>query len=194
MEPCNVEDSMVRELMLEAESRMRDSVSSLESDLQTFRTGRASPHLLDRIEVEMYGANLPLNQLATISVPEPQQLAVRPYDQNSITAIERAILKSDLGITPNNDGKIIRLNIPRLTEERRRDLTKLVGKRIEEAKVATRNIRRDTLNDLRDMLEEKTISENQFYISQDDLQTLTDKYSENIDEVGKKKEIEIMEV
>jgi len=96
---------MVRELMLEAESRMRDSVSSLESDLQTFRTGRASPHLLDRIEVEMYGANLPLNQLATISVPEPQQLAVRPYDQNSITAIERAILKSDLGITPNNDGK-----------------------------------------------------------------------------------------
>jgi len=185
---------MVRELMLEAESRMRDSVSSLESDLQTFRTGRASPHLLDRIEVEMYGANLPLNQLATISVPEPQQLAVRPYDQNSITAIERAILKSDLGITPNNDGKIIRLNIPRLTEERRRDLTKLVGKRIEEAKVAIRNIRRDTLNDLRDMLEEKMISENQFYISQDDLQTLTDKYSENIDVVGKKKEIEIMEV
>jgi ribosome recycling factor len=185
---------MIRELMLEAESRMRDSVSSLESDLQTIRTGRASPHLLDRIEVEMYGSNLPLNQLATISVPEPQQLAVRPYDQNSVVAIERAILKSDLGITPNNDGKIIRLNIPRLTEERRRDLTKLVGKRIEEAKVAIRNIRRDTLNDLREMLEEKMISENQFYISQDDLQALTDKYSENVDEVGKKKEIEIMEV
>jgi ribosome recycling factor len=185
---------MIRELMLEAESRMRDSVSSLESDLQTIRTGRASPHLLDRIEVEMYGSNLPLNQLATISVPEPQQLAVRPYDQNSVAAIERAILKSDLGITPNNDGKIIRLNIPRLTEERRRDLTKLVGKRIEEAKVAIRNIRRDTLNDLREMLEEKMISENQFYISQDDLQALTDKYSENVDEVGKKKEIEIMEV
>lgn len=185
---------MIRELMLEAESRMRDSVSSLESDLQTFRTGRASPHLLDRIEVDMYGANLPLNQLATISVPEPQQLAVRPYDQNSVVAIEKAILKSDLGITPNNDGKIIRLNIPRLTEERRRDLTKLVGKRVEEAKVAIRNIRRDTLNDLRDMLEEKMISENQFYISQEDLQTLTDKYSENIDEAGKKKDIEIMEV
>ena len=185
---------MVRELLLEAESRMRGSVSALESDLQTFRTGRASPHLLDRIEVEMYGANLPLNQLAMISVPEPQQLAVRPYDQNSIASIERAILKSDLGLTPNNDGKIIRLNIPRLTEERRRDLTKLVGKRVEEAKVAIRNIRRDTLNDLREMLEEKMISENQFYISQEDLQKLTDKYSEDVDEVGKHKEEEIMEV
>ncbi|MGB3713657.1 MAG: ribosome recycling factor [Candidatus Promineifilaceae bacterium] len=185
---------MVRELLLEAENRMRGSVSALESDLQTYRTGRASPHLLDRIEVEMYGANLPLNQLATISVPEPQQLAIRPYDQNSLAAIERAILKSDLGLNPNNDGKIIRLNIPRLTEERRRDLTKLVGKRVEEAKVAIRNIRRDTLNDLREMKEEVMISENQFYISQEDLQNLTNKYTEEIDEVGKKKEEEIMEV
>jgi ribosome recycling factor len=185
---------MVRELLLEAENRMRGSVSALESDLQTYRTGRASPHLLDRIEVEMYGANLPLNQLATISVPEPQQLAVRPYDQNSLSAIERAILKSDLGLNPNNDGKIIRLNIPRLTEERRRDLSKLIGKRVEEAKVAIRNIRRDTLNDLREMKEEVMISENQFYISQEDLQNLTNKYSEEIDELGKKKEEEIMEV
>jgi ribosome recycling factor len=185
---------MVRELLLEAESRMRGSVSALESDLQSIRTGRASPHLLDRIEVEMYGASLPLNQLATISVPEPQQLAVRPYDQSSLTAIEKAILKSDLGLTPNNDGKLIRLNIPRLTEERRRDLNKLVGKRVEEGKVAIRNVRRDTLNDLREMKEEKMISENQFFISQDDLQTLTDKYTEEVDEVGKKKEEEIMEV
>jgi ribosome recycling factor len=142
----------------------------------------------------MYGANLPLNQLATISVPEPQQLAVRPYDQNSLAAIERAILKSDLGLNPNNDGKIIRLNIPRLTEERRRDLSKLIGKRVEEAKVAIRNIRRDTLNDLREMKEEVMISENQFYISQEDLQNLTNKYSGEIDKVGKKKEEEIMEV
>ena len=185
---------MVRELLLETESRMRGSVSALESDLQSIRTGRASPHLLDRIEVEMYGASLPLNQLATISVPEPQQLAVRPYDQSSLTAIEKAILKSDLGLTPNNDGKLIRLNIPRLTEERRRDLNKLVGKRVEEGKVAIRNVRRDTLNDLREMKEEKMISENQFFISQDDLQTLTDKYTEEVDEVGKKKEEEIMEV
>jgi ribosome recycling factor len=185
---------MVRELLQDAESRMRGSVSALESDLQTYRTGRASPHLLDRIEVEMYGALLPLNQLAAISVPEPQQLAVRPYDENSITAIERAIQKSELGITPNNDGKIIRLNIPRLTEERRHDLTKLVGKRVEEAKVAIRNVRRDTLNDLREMKEEIMISENQFFISQDDLKTLTDKYTEEIDEIGQRKDEEIMEV
>lgn len=185
---------MIRELLNDAEVRMRGSVTVLESDLQTFRTGRASPHLLDRLEVEMYGANLPLNQLATISVPEPQQLAIRPFDQNSLAAIERAVLKSDLGLTPNNDGKLIRLNIPRLTEERRRDLSRLVGKRIEEAKVAVRNIRRDTLNDLREMKDEKMISENQFYISQDDLQELTDNYTKQIDDLGTQKEAEIMEV
>jgi len=185
---------MYRELMQDAELRMRGAVSSLESDMQTFRTGRASPHLLDRLEVEMYGVQMPLNQLAAISVPEPQQLAVRPYDENSITPIEKAILKSDLGITPNNDGKIIRLNIPRLTEERRRDLSRLVSKRVEEAKVSVRNVRRDTLNDLREMKDEKMISENQFYMSQDDLQELTDKYTEQIDEMGKLKEAEIMEV
>ncbi|GMQ77524.1 MAG: ribosome recycling factor [Anaerolineae bacterium] len=185
---------MVRELMQEAELRMRGAIGSLESDLQSYRTGRASPHLLDRIEVEMYGVLVPLNQLASISVPEPQQLAIRPYDQNSISSIEKAILKSDLGLTPNNDGKIIRLNIPRLTEERRRDLSRLVGKRVEEAKVAVRNVRRDTLNDLREYKDEKIISENQFFISQDDLQDLTDKYIEQVDELGLRKEAEIMEV
>lgn len=185
---------MVRELLAEAESRMRGGVASLESDLQSYRTGRASPHLLDRIEVEVYGTLLPLNQVATISVPEPQQLAIRPFDQHTLSAIERAILRSDLGLTPNNDGKIIRLNIPRLTEERRRELTRLVGKRVEEGKVAIRNVRRDTLNDLREMKDEKMISENQFYISQDDLQTLTDKYTEEIDKLGQQKEAEIMEV
>lgn len=185
---------MVRELMQEAESRMRGAIGSLESDLQTYRTGRASPHLLDRIEVEMYGVLVPLNQLASISVPEPQQLAIRPYDQNSISSIEKAILKSELSLTPNNDGKIIRLNIPRLTEERRRDLSRLVGKRIEEAKVGVRNVRRDTLNDLREYKDEKIISENQFFISQDDLQELTDKYTEQVDELGLRKEAEIMEV
>jgi ribosome recycling factor len=184
---------MIREIMQDAESRMRGSLTALEADLQSYRTGRASPHLLDRLEVEMYGSMLPLNQVATISVPEPQQLAIRPYDQNSVSAVERAILKSDLGLMPNSDGKIIRLNIPRLTEERRRDLTKLVGKRVEEAKVAVRNVRRDALNDLREMLEEKMISENQLYISQDDLQELTDAYTERVDELGQKKEAEIME-
>lgn len=185
---------MVRELLQEAELRMRGAIGSLESDLQSYRTGRASPHLLDRIEVEMYGVQMPLNQLATVSVPEPQQLAIRPYDENSLISIEKAILKSDLGITPNNDGKIIRLNIPRLTEERRRDLTRLVGRRVEEAKVAVRNVRRDTLNDLREFKEEKIISENQFFISQEDLQELTDNYTEQVDELGQRKEAEIMEV
>jgi ribosome recycling factor len=185
---------MVRELLQDAESRMRGSVTSLESDLQTYRTGRASPHLLDRLVVEMYGSEMPLNQLAAISVPEPQQLGIRPYDQNSLTAIEKAILKSDLGLTPNNDGKIIRLNIPRLTEERRRELSRLVGKRVEAAKVAVRNVRRDVLNDLREMKETSMISENQFYISQDDLQELTDNYTKQIDELGAQKEAEIMEV
>ena len=149
---------------------------------------------LDRLEVDMYGTKLPLNQLAVISVPEPQQLAIRPYDQNSLSAIEKAVLKSDLGLTPNNDGKIIRLNIPRLTEERRIELGKLVGKRVEEAKVAVRNIRRDSLNDLRKMKEEKEISENEFFLAQDNLQKLTDKYTEEIDQLGEKKEAEIMEV
>ena len=185
---------MVREILVDAELRMRGSVSALESDLQTFRTGVASPQLLDRIEVEVYGAMLPLNQLAVIAAPEPQQLSIRPYDPNSLSAIERSILKSDLGLTPNNDGSIIRLNIPRLTEERRRDLSRLVNKRVEEARVAVRNVRRDVLNDLRELKDEKEISENQFYISQDDLQKLTDTYVAQVDDLGQKKEAEIMEV
>jgi ribosome recycling factor len=185
---------MTRELLKDAEVRMKGSVTALESDLQTFRTGVASPQLLDRIEVEMYGALIPLNQLAVIAAPEPQQLSIRPYDSNSISAIERAILKSDLGLTPNNDGAIIRLNIPRLTEERRRELSKLVNKRVEEARVAVRNVRRDALNDLRELLEEKEISENLFYESQKTLQDVTDNYVAQIDDLGDKKEAEIMEV
>ncbi|MCI0576399.1 MAG: ribosome recycling factor [Chloroflexi bacterium] len=185
---------MIRELLQDAESRMRGAVGALEADLHSFRTGRASPHLLDRLEVELYGVQMPLNQVASISVPEPQQLAIRPYDQNALSAIEKAILKSDLGIMPNNDGKIIRLNLPRLTEERRRDLSRQVGRRVEEAKVAVRNVRRDTLNDLREMKEEKMISEDQFFTAQDDLQELTNKYTDKIDELGRQKEAEIMEV
>ncbi|MCB9422565.1 MAG: ribosome recycling factor [Ardenticatenaceae bacterium] len=185
---------MIRELLQDAESRMRGAVSSLESDLAAFRTGRASPHLLDRIVVEVYGVDLPLNQMAVVSVPEPQQLAIRPYDSSSISAIERAILKSDLGIMPNNDGKIIRLNIPRLTEERRRDLQKHISRRVEDGKVAIRNVRRDALNDLRDFEKEKLISEDEFHRGQDDLQDLTNKYVNDVDKIGEAKEAEIMEV
>jgi ribosome recycling factor len=185
---------MIREVMHDAEERMRGALKSLEYDLATFRTGQASPQLVERLTVEMYGVEMPLNQMATIAVPEPQQLAIRPYDANAISAIEKAILKSDLGIMPNNDGKIIRLNIPRLTEERRRDLSKLIGRRVEEAKIAVRNIRRDALNDLRDFKNEKMIAEDDFYRGQDDLQELTNRYVEQIDEIGQKKEAEIMEV
>ncbi|MDX1413419.1 MAG: ribosome recycling factor [Candidatus Promineifilaceae bacterium] len=185
---------MIRDLLKETEDRMKGAVSSLEGDLAAFRTGRANPHLVDRIMVEMYGVEMPLNQMAVISVPEPQQIAIRPYDAQALSAIERAILKSDLGIMPNNDGKIVRLNIPRLTEERRRDLSRLVGRRVEDAKVAVRNVRRDALNDLRDFEKEKLITEDDLHRGIDELQELTNRYVDIIDKIGNEKEAEIMEV
>jgi ribosome recycling factor len=185
---------MIRDLMKETKSRMDGALNSLGGDLAAFRTGRANPHLVDRVVVEYYGTDVPLNQMAVISVPEAQQIAIRPYDAGSIPAIERAIMKSDLGIMPNNDGKIIRLNIPRLTEERRRDLSRLVSRRVEEAKVAVRNVRRDALNDLRDFEKEKVITEDDLHRGIDDLNNLTDEYVKKIDVVGDQKEAEIMEV
>jgi ribosome recycling factor len=185
---------MIRELLYDTEDRMKGAVTSLEGDLAAFRTGRANPHLVDRITVDMYGVEMSLIQMAVISVPEPQQIAIRPYDANAISAIERAIMKSDLGIMPNNDGKVIRLNIPRLTEERRRDLSKLVGRRVENAKVAVRNVRRDTLNDIREFEREKLITEDDLHRGIDKLQDLTNAYVEKIDDIGKQKEAEIMEV
>lgn len=185
---------MIRELLQDAEGRMRGAITSMESDVAGYRTSRASPQLVEKLEVEMYGQAMNLIQLAVISVPEPQQLAIRPYDASSISAIERAILKSNLGLTPNNDGKIIRLNLPRLTEERRRDLSKLLGRRVEDAKVAVRNVRRDVLNDLRDFKNESMVTEDEFFRGQDDLQELTDKYVSEIDALGSQKEQEIMEV
>ncbi len=185
---------MIRDLMKETKSRMDGAVSSLSNDLAAYRTGRANPQLVDKIVVEYYGTELPLNQMAVISIPEAQQIAIRPYDAGSISAIERAILKSDLGIMPNNDGKIIRLNIPRLTEERRRDLSKLVGRRVEEAKVAVRNVRRDALNDLREFEREKLITEDDLHRGIDDLNDLTEEFTGKIDTIGEHKEAEIMEV
>lgn len=185
---------MIPELMDDAQDRMAGAIASLESDVAGYRTGRASPQLIEKLEVEMYGQVMHLIQLAVISVPEPQQLAIRPYDASSISAIERAILKSNLGLTPNNDGKIIRLNLPRLTEERRRDLTKLLSRRVEEAKVAVRNVRRDILGDLRDYRNESLITEDDYFRGQDKLQELTDKYVSEIDVLGSQKVKEIMEV
>ena len=183
---------LIDELFKDGEERMKGAIHALDGDLATFRTGRANPKILDRLVVEQYGVELQINQVAVVSVPEPQQLAIRPYDVNQISAIERAILKSDLGLTPNNDGKLIRLNMPRLTEERRQDLTRQVGRRVEEAKVAVRNVRRDIQNDLRDIKDD--IAEDEFHRLMDELQKLTDRFTDKIDETGKEKEEEIMEV
>ncbi|MCA9990410.1 MAG: ribosome recycling factor [Anaerolineales bacterium] len=185
---------MILDFLTDGEKRMRGAIKSLEEDLAAVRTGRASPHLLDKLVVELYGAEMPLNQVALVSVPEPQQLGIRPFDLGSLKAIERAINKSDLGLTPNNDGKIIRLNIPMLTEERRRELKKHIGGRVEEARVAIRNVRRDVLTDLRKLKEESAISEDEFKKGEVDLQKLTDKYVGEADDLGKKKEAEVMEV
>ncbi len=185
---------MIKETIKEAETRMKGAIQSLEEDLNGIRTGRASPALVERLQVEYYGSPVPLMQLASISVPDPRALLIRPFDATSLKAIERGILASDLGLTPNNDGKVIRLNLPALTEERRRDLVKIVHGRLEESRVATRNIRRDLIKDLREFEKEKLISEDDLKKAEEELQKLTDKYIQQIDTIGQHKEREIMEV
>lgn len=185
---------MIKETVKEAETRMKGAIQSLEEDLSGIRTGRASPALVERLQIEYYGAEVPLVQLASISVPEPRALLIRPFDATSLKAIERGIMTSDLGLTPNNDGKVIRLNLPVLTEERRRELAKVVHNRLEETRVAIRNIRRDLMKDLRDFEKEKMISEDDLKKAEDELQKLTDKYIEQVESVGYRKEKEIMEV
>ncbi len=185
---------MIKDLLKETEERMDKAVNALRDTLVTIRTGRASPALVERLPVEYYGTLTPLNQLATISVPEPRLLAIRPWDPNALADIEKAILKSELGLTPSNDGKMIRLNIPRLTEERRQELVKVVGKRVEEGKVAIRNIRRDAIEDLRELESEKLISEDEFFRAKDDAQEVTDKFVTRMDEIGRDKEREIREI
>jgi ribosome recycling factor len=185
---------MVNDAMNEAENRMKGAVKALEDDLSAIRTGRASPALVERLSVEYYDTPTPLMQLATISAPEPRMLTIRPFDPTSIKDIERAILASDLGLTPNNDGKMIRLSIPPLTEERRHELVRVVKNRTEEARVSVRNVRRDTQNDLREFEREKLISEDELHRGEEDLQKLTDQYVEEINSVGDRKENEILEV
>jgi ribosome recycling factor len=185
---------MVNDALQDAENRMKKAVEVLREDLMTIRTGRASPALVERLRIDYYGAPTPLNQLAAISAPEPRLLVIRPWDPTAAAEIEKAILKSELGLTPSNDGTIIRLPIPRLTEERRRELTKVVGRRVEEGRVAVRNIRRDVQDDLRAFEKEKLITEDDLYGSRKKLQDLHDEYVEQMDEIGKAKEQEIMEV
>ncbi len=185
---------MIDDVLAEAKGGMEKSVESLQNDLASLRTGRASAGLVDKMMVEYYGTPTPLREVASVSVPEAQLIAIRPYDPSALKAIERAILQSDLGLTPNNDGKLIRLQIPSLTEERRRDLTKSVTKRVEEARVAIRNIRRHGLEDLRSFEKEKLLTEDDFYYGKDELQEITDDYVKKADEIGEAKEKEIMEV
>ncbi len=185
---------MIKETLKETRERMGGAIEALKGDLAGIRTGRATPALVQGVKVEYYGVPTPLNQLATISAPEPQLLVVRPFDPSSLGLIEKAILKSELGLTPNNDGRIIRLGIPRLTEQRRKELVKVVSRRLEEARVAIRNVRRDVLNDLRFFEKEKEISEDDFHRGKDDLQDLTNKFVDQVAEIGKRKEQEVMEV
>lgn len=185
---------MIDDLLDELRQRMMKSVEALKDDLLGIRTGRASPGLVERLQVEYYGTVTHLNQIASVAVPEPRLLVIKPWDPSALGDIERAILKSDLGLTPMSDGKLIRLNIPRLTEERRRDLVKLVARRVEEARVAVRNLRRDALQDLKDFEKEKMISEDDFYQGKEKVQSLTDEFVAQIDEIGRQKEAEVMEI
>ena len=185
---------MIKDLVKETEARMEKAVEVLREDLQSIRTGRASPALVEKLLIDYYGVPTPLQQLAAISAPEPRLLTIRPWDASLAPQIEKAILKSDLGLTPSNDGKIIRLAIPKLTEERRRELVKIVARRVEEGRVAVRNLRREAIEDLREMEKEGMISEDELYKGRDEIQELTDRYIKKVDEIGAAKEAEIMEV
>ena len=173
---------------------MKKTVESTQREFSTIRTGRATLALLDGIMIDYYGTMTPIQQLASLSIPEAKQIAIQPWEQKIIPDIEKAIMKSDLGLTPANDGKLIRINIPALTEERRKQIVKIVKKRAEEAKIAVRNIRRDSNEDLKKLEKEKHISEDDVKRSHDDIQKLTDSYIAKIDEILRHKEQEIMEV
>ncbi len=185
---------MEQELKRKATDRMSRAIEALKKDFSSIRTGRASLSLLDGVMVNYYNTLTPLQQLASLSIPESRQIAIQPWDQKVIPELEKAILKSDLGLTPINDGKTIRINIPLLTEERRKHLVKMVKKKAEEAKIAIRNIRRDTNEELKKLEKEKHISEDIVKKSQEEIQKLTDSYIAKVDEVLANKEKEIMEV
>lgn len=184
----------MQEIKKKAVERMTGAVDSLKRDFGSIRTGRASLTLLEGIRVDYYGTMTPLSQVATLGVPESRLITIQPWESKIITEIERALLKSDLGLTPSNDGKTIRLNIPQLTEERRKQLVKVVRKRTEEARVAVRNIRRDTLEEVKRAEKEKHWSEDDVKKFQDEIQKLTDSYIQKVEEVLQHKEKEIMEV
>jgi ribosome recycling factor len=187
-------EAVLKDFLDEAKARMQKSVDSTKTEFATVRTGRASPHLLDRIEVDYYGAVTPLKQLSQISASEARLLTITPYDKNSIKAIEKAILESDVGLTPSNDGQVIRLSIPELTEERRKELVKIVHNIAEQGRVAVRNVRRDVMHDLRELKSEGEVGSDDEHRAESELQKLTDSHVSDIDSALAGKEQEILEV
>ena len=185
---------MVDDLFGDADRRMQKAIDVLKQDLAAIRTGRASAALVDRITVDYYGTPTPVSQVATISVPDARLLVIQPWDRKMLADIEKAIQKSDLGINPSNDGQMIRLAIPPLNEERRRDMVKTVHKKLDEHKVAIRNVRRDAHDKLRDREKKKEISEDELKRSTERLQKLTDRFIDEMEKIGKTKELEILEV
>lgn len=185
---------MLEELLMETEEKMESAIKALKNDFAALRAGRANTQMLDKIVVEYYGAPTPVNQLANLSVPEPRLLVIQPWDKSSIPLIEKAIMKSDIGITPNSDGSVIRLAVPQLTQERRQDLVKQIKKMAEEIKVRVRNIRRDANDSIKKMEKDKAITEDESKGSHDDVQKLTDKYIAEIEKVLDTKEKEVLEI
>ena len=184
---------MLEDVLTDAELRMEASMEFLQRELGAIRTGRASPALVERMNIDYYGTPTPLNQLAGISAPEARLLVIQPWDRGSMQAIERSIMESDLGLTPNSDGVVIRLSIPTLTEERRIELVRLVRAKVEEAKVAVRNVRRDAIDSSKELLSEKMISEDEERRGESSIQDLTNKFVDQADVIGKSKEEEILE-
>jgi len=185
---------MIKDVLADAETRMGKAMEALRRELETIRTGRASPALVERLTVDYYGTATPLNQLAGISVPESRLLVIQPWDRGTIGAIEKAIQKSELGLNPSNDGQVIRISIPALTEERRKQMVKLVHGHVEEGKIAVRNIRRDAMTQVRELLNERAISEDDERRAEHQVDDLTKRFVDEAEKIGKSKEREVLEV
>lgn len=187
-------DDPVQDLLDEADDRMEETVSYLQSELKTIRAGRASPSMLDNVTVEYYGSQTPLNQVASVSAPQPDLLVVQPFDHTAMEDIQRGIMKADLGLNPNNDGEKIRIPVPPLSEERRKELVETSRERAEETKISIRNVRRDAKNEIERVVEEENLSEDVYYGAEEDLQEITDAHTERADALLEQKKEQIMDV
>ena len=187
-------DDPIQDLLDKADERMEETVSFLQSELKTIRAGRASPGMLENVTVDYYGSQTPLEQVASVSAPQPDLIVVQPFDRNSIDDIERGIMKADLGLNPNNDGEKIRIPIPPLSEERRKELVETSRERAEEAKISIRNIRKDAKNEIKRVVDEENFSEDVYYGAEEDLQEITDEHTERVDALLEQKKEQIMDV